>query len=158
MQKRRHGTEADFEVTHLPKQGGPRMAGDTRCRERPGADSEPPQGTSPTDTLILDFQPSERPANKRGHFELLHLWSFSPAALGSRLTSHPWQLPTLAGCRQRVLSLGIVTLFWGPVSPALVQFHTLRGGGVCRQISAALPALVNRLLGLSLLSGDCKNK
>lgn len=41
----------------------------------------------------------------------------------------------------------------GPVSPALVQFHTLRGAAVCREISAALVALafVNRLLGPSPL-------
>ena len=96
MQRGRHGTEAEFGVMHLPKQGGPGMASDARCRERPGADSEPPQGTSPAGTLILDFQPSKRPANKHGHFELLHLWSSSPGALGSRLTSHPWKPPNLS--------------------------------------------------------------
>lgn len=44
-------------------------------------------------------------------------------------------------------------LLGGPVSPALVQFHTLRGAAVCREISAALVALafVNRLLGPSPL-------
>lgn len=68
MQKRRQGMEAEFGVMHLPKQGGPRMTSDAGCRERPGADSELPQGTSPADTLILDFQPSERPTNKHSHF------------------------------------------------------------------------------------------
>lgn len=48
----------------------------------------------------------------------------------------------------------LLLLGGGPVSPALVQFHTLRGAAVCREISAALLALafVNRLLGPSPLS------
>lgn len=59
--------------TRVTSQGTPRIAGNTRSQQKAISPSESPEGTSPTDTLILDFRPLK--------CEKIHSCCFKPPSL-----------------------------------------------------------------------------